>query len=241
MRLTTQGANTFPLWSPDGKRILFAGGAGYTRLLSAPADGSGASEPVMSGQKPLIPASWPAERLPLVFLTGSDHLEIWDRLMSGRGEPKPFLQTGFSLEDASLSPDGHWMVYSSDESGAEEIYVQAFPGPGEKHRISTAGGLNPAWARNGRELFYLDPRSSGRYAMMAMDFAAGGAFLASTPHALFEGTLETSSAVRSYDLTPDGQYFIILRREKTPDEHVSKLNVVLHWSEELKRRAPSNK
>jgi hypothetical protein len=162
--------------------------------------------------------------------------------LSGAGEPKRFRETEFSLTDAELSPDGHWMAYRSDESGRGEIYLQAFPGPGEKHRISTAGGINPAWARNGRELFYLVPRDSGKFAIMAVDFAIGGAFQAGSPHLLFEGQFRATVPLRSYDITPDGQHFIMLRSEKTPEEHVSKLNVVLHWSDELKRRvaAPKN-
>jgi serine/threonine-protein kinase len=237
-RLTSQGANTWPIWSPDGKRILFAGGTGGTQVLSLPADGSGAVEPIVSDQARLVPASWPAERLPLIYLTGPDPWEIWSRPTSGAGEPKRFLETRFAAVDADLSPDGRWMAYSSDESGGFEVYVQAFPGPGEKHRISTAGGANPMWARNGRELFYLQPLGSGKHAMMTVDFATSGAFRAGTPHVLFEGAMATTAPLRSYDVSPDGQHFILVRRDKTPDEHVSKLNVVLHWSEELKRRAP---
>jgi Tol biopolymer transport system component len=159
--------------------------------------------------------------------------------MSGPGESKRFLGTEFSSQDADLSPDGRWMAYTSNESGGEEIYVQGFPGPGAKHRISAAGGRSAAWARNGRELFYLEPRSSGRYRMMAVSFASGGAFQVGTAHALFEGQPRATVARRSYDVTPDGQHFVMVRLEKRPDEHVNKLNVVLHWSEELKRRAPS--
>jgi Tol biopolymer transport system component len=239
-RLTSEGANHWPLWSPDGRRILFSGGAGSTQLLSVAADGSGPVQQVMSGQKALYPASWPAERLPLVYLTNSEgHFEIWSRPMSGTGEPKRFLQTGFNLQYGDLSPDGRWLAYTSNESGANEVYVQAFPGTGEKHRISTAGGTSLAWARNGRELFYLEPRGPGKYAMMSVDFAAGGAFQADAAQALFEGTWFHTIYVRSYDVTPDGQHFIMLRPEKRVPEHVSKLNVVLHWSDELKRRAPA--
>jgi hypothetical protein len=144
------------------------------------------------------------------------------------------------LTDADLSPDGRWIAYRSNESGTNEIYVQAFPGAGEKHRISIAGGVNPAWARNGRELFYLERRTPGHYAMMAVDFVVGAAFQARTPHVLFEGEPITTTPLRSYDVTPDGQHFIMVHNEKRPEEHVTKLNVVLHWSEELKRRVPAN-
>jgi serine/threonine-protein kinase len=239
-RLTSHGINFYPLWSPDGKRILYSGGSGRMQLLEVPSDGSGGGEPVMSGLTLLVPASWPAEGLPLVYLAGQEHWEIWSRPMSRAGKPKRFLETGFQLPDAELSADGRWIAYVSNESGAEEIYVQAFPGPGEKHRISTAGGLNPAWARNGRELFYLEPQASGSVTMMAVDFAAGSAFHAGAPHTLFEGHFRRAHPRRNYDVDPDGQHFIMLRPAETlHEEHVSRLNVVLHWSEELKRRAPA--
>ncbi|HJT88852.1 MAG TPA: hypothetical protein VJ732_13375, partial [Bryobacteraceae bacterium] len=112
---------------------------------------------------------------------------------------------------------------------------------GEKHRISTAGGSNAAWARNGRELFYMEPRPSGKLAMMAVDFVPGGVFQAGPPHELFEGALTATTPLRNYDVTPDGQHFLMLRGEPPPDERVTRLHVVLNWFTELKRVSASGR
>ena len=234
-RLTTQGTNFFPLWSLDGKRVFFSGGAGFTQLLSVAADGSGTVETAVTGKLRLDPASWNGKWLVYLEAHPSQY-QIWTRPTSEREEPKRVVESEFSLMDGQLSPDGHWMAFRSNESGIYEVYVQAFPA-GEKHRISTNGGLSPAWSRNGRELFYLAPVAAGKLAMMAVDFATGGTYKAGVPHELFEGDLGTSFPLRNYDVTPDGQ-FIMLRTEPLPDQRVTKLNVVLNWFEELKERAP---
>jgi serine/threonine-protein kinase len=164
--------------------------------------------------------------------------------MSGQGEPKLFLESKFDVRDAQFSPDGKWLAYSSAESGTQEVYVQAFPGPGEKHLISTNGGLNPAWAPGGRELFYLSQcrrpgaRASMSCSMMAVDITSGGAFKAGAPRTLFEAGSSGSSPTRGYDVYPDGQHFIMAKYDDLPDQRVTRLNLVLNWFEELKRRAP---
>ena len=97
-------------------------------------------------------------------------------------KPQPFLRTPFNEEAPRFSPDGHWLAYISDESGRYEIYVQPYPGPGGKWQISTEGGTEPVWNRNGRELFY---RSGDK--MMAVDIATQPSFAAGKPRMLFEG------------------------------------------------------
>jgi serine/threonine-protein kinase len=242
-RLTSQGTNSWPLWSPDGKRILFSGGGlASTQLLSVAADGSSAPELVSTGKTVIVPASWSRDGKWLAYYEQDPQPQIWIRPMSGPGEPKRFVESEFNVTDGQLSPDGRWMAYVSDESGTTEVYVQAFPGHGEKHRISTAGGSNPTWARNGRELYYLQPMPSGKVAMVAVDFAPGDTFRVSIPRTLFEGKLKADYPMRNYDVTPDGQHFIMLHQEDPPDQRVTKLNVVLNWVDELHRRvATANK
>jgi serine/threonine-protein kinase len=248
-RLTSQGSNDYPTWSADGKRILYAGGpesTQSTQMLSIAADGSGAPETVMTGKATVMPVS--ATQSLLVYLELRDRkYEIWTRPLSGRGEPQRYAESKFNMSNAALSPDGHWMAYVSNDSGGNEVWVQAFPA-GERHRISTKGGVSPAWARSGRELFYLSGPAGGfrqgasgnnaPVALMAVDFTPGTVFRASVPHKMFEGNFRNSLPQRSYDVMPDDQHFIMIRLEELPDASVSKLNVVLNWAEELKKRAP---
>ncbi len=233
-RLTTQGNNWWPLWSPDGKRILFRGGPGETQILSMLADGQGAIETIATGKGRLTPASWSPDGRWLAYLVGNlDSTEIWVRPMSGPGEPKRFVESKFVVSDPQFSPDGRWMAYSSDESPIQ-VYVQAFPNPGEKHRISTDRGSNPAWARDGREVFYLNGSS-----MMAVDIASGTQFHAATPRTLFvlEGLRAGYPAAQLRRL-PRWSALYHRAAYPFPDQRVTKLNVALNWFEELKRRAP---
>jgi serine/threonine-protein kinase len=238
-RLTSEGSNDWPLWSPDGKRILFTGVADR-QIMSVAADGSGATEPAMKEKAEAIPASWSADGKWLAYLVFRDGRDqIWTSPMSAEGEPKPFLASpNFSYTHATFSPDGRWIAYGSNESGANEVYVQAFPGPGEKHSISNGGGTEPLWNPNGRELFYTVGAVGNKPKMMAVDIAPGVSFKAGPPHLLFEGTWGNTTPLRDYDIAPDGQHFIMARGDEVPDQKVTRLNVVLNWFDELKKRAP---
>jgi hypothetical protein len=240
-RLTSQGSNSWPIWSPDGKRVLFRGGTGGSQMLSVAADGSGSVETVFTGKGSVIPAS-ATEKL-LVYLESNEgKFEIWTRPLSGPGEPQRFTESKSNQLWAELSPDGRWMAYSSDESGEDELHVQAFPA-GEKHIISRDGGVMAAWARNGRELFYVRGAREAptKQSLMAVDFTPGPVFKAGTPHELFEFTWSNTTPLRSYDVTPDGRSFIGWRPGEQPDQRVTKLDIVLNWTDELKKRAPRTK
>ena len=133
-----------------------------------------------------------------------------------------------------LSPDGRWMAYASEESGRREIYVQAYPGPGGRWQISSDGGNEPLWSASGRELFY---RSGDR--MMAVDISTVREFLAGKPRKLFEGSYVRAAGgyVRAqYDVSPDGQRFLMLKAVEQITAPLTQIHVVLNWSDELKRR-----
>ena len=134
-----------------------------------------------------------------------------------------------------FSPDGRWLAYSSNESGRSEIYVQAYPGPGGKWQISTEGGTEPLWSRNGRELFY---RNGNR--MMAVDITTQPNFSAGKPKLFFEGQYEpTLVSNANYDISPDGQRFLMLKAIETEAAAPTQINVVLNWFEELKQKVPA--
>jgi serine/threonine-protein kinase len=232
----TQGSNDsndFPIWSADGKRILYWSPR-LTQVLSIAADGSGKPEIVMTGSKGFVAPVSATQSLVVYMELGNGKFEIWTRPLSGQGEPQRYVESKFNTFNAELSPDGHWMTYVMNDS-EDEVWVQAFPA-GERHRIST--GTGPAWARSGRELFFLSSSGAGRYALMAVDFTPGTVFKIGVPHKLFEANFLATMPQRSYDVMPDGQHFIMTRREEFPDQSVGKLNVVLNWAEELKKRAP---
>jgi hypothetical protein len=132
----------------------------------------------------------------------------------------------------SYDADNRWLAYVSNESGRNEVYIRAYPGPGGKWQISTDGGDAPIWARNGKELFYWNGDK-----MMAVDIAGDSALRAGTPHMLFEGKYEKVRVGRNYDVTPDGQRFLMIK-SGTGSGQTAQINVVMNWFEELKRRVP---
>ena len=182
--------------------------------------------------------SWTPDGQQLVFGevrpdTGFDILV----LQAGDRTARPFLRTPFNESTPRLSPDGRWLAYASDESGRQEIYVQPYPGPGGKWPISAEGGREPVWNRNGRELFY---RSGDK--MMAVDVATEPGFAAGKPRVLFEGPYEpTVFTVANYDVSPDGQRFLMLKRSEQAAAAPTQITLVLNWFEELKRRVPPPK
>ena len=131
-----------------------------------------------------------------------------------------------------FSPDGHWVAHRSDVSGRNEIYVQPFPGPGAKRQISTEGGGAHLWARDDRELFYMNGSQ-----MIAVDIETEPTFRAGTPRLLFEGGVLSrgTGSTATYDVTADGQRFVMLRNVSSE----ARINIVQNWFEELRQRVPT--
>jgi serine/threonine-protein kinase len=164
-------------------------------------------------------------------------LDIWVLRLQGDRKPRPFLQTPSNEYKPVFSPDGRWVAYGSDETGRQEIYVRPFPGPGGKMQISTDGGTEPMWARNGRELFY---RNGDK--MMVTAVETRPVFAAAKPKLLFEGHYGTGIGgfEPDYDVSPDGQKFLMIKASEQ-ESAATQLNVVLNWSDELHRLAPARK
>jgi Tol biopolymer transport system component len=237
-RLTFEGNNNLvPIWTPDGKRLAFISNKeGPENIFWQLADGSGGLERLTTSDYTHVPHSWSPDGQLLAFVEVSPTTgwDIWV-LRVGDRKTQPFLRTPFNESVPRFSPDGRWLAYISNESGRFEIYVQPYPGPGGKWQISTEGGTEPAWNPNGRELFY---RSGDR--MMAVDIATQPGFAAGKPRMLFEGPYEPAPITNpNYDVSPDGQRFLMLKPVEREQAVPTQINVVLNWFEELKRRVPT--
>jgi serine/threonine-protein kinase len=231
-RLTFEGDNFSPIWTPDGKRVTFSSNrAGPSNIFWTPADGSGTAERLLESDFDEVPSSWSPDGRMLAFTeyhpdTGAD---IWVVAIRGDREPRPFLRTPFNEWGAMFSPDGRWLAYTSDESGRPEIYVQAFPRPGRKWQISTEGGTEPIWGRNGRSLFY---RQGDKLLTVAV--ATKPAFRAAKPELLFAGPYLAATAVYlpNYDVTPDDERFLVISQGEE-QASAKELHLVLDWFAEL--------
>jgi serine/threonine protein kinase/Tol biopolymer transport system component len=238
-RLTFQGRTNYnPLWTRDGKRIAFTSIGPDGGVFWQLADGSGGFEELnkLAG----TPNSFSSDGQLLTYergaVTGGREIGV---LRLGDRSQSSFLRSQFNQGAAQFSPDGRWLAYASDETGRFEIYLQPFPGPGGKSQISAEGGTEPAWNPNGRELFY---RSGNK--MMAVEIAEQPNLSAGKPKVLFTGQYQPSPnpvPTANYDVSPDGQRFLMVKPSGQDQAAPTQINVVLNWFEELKQKVPAGK
>ena len=153
--------------------------------------------------------------------------DIWLQTLDGKRTSHPWLETPFREYAAAFSPDGKWIAYMSDESGSQEVYVRRFPGASGRWQVSTHGGAQPWWRRDGKELFYLAPDGK----LMASSVKTGRlTFETGTPEALFNTGITTSFVDRrnQYVVTRDGQRFLV--NVSAEDENSAPITVVLNWN-----------
>ena len=240
-RLTTDPANDFaPLWTPDGQRVVFQSDReGKTGLFWKLADGTGEAEHLMSGREGttfLFPETWSADGKTLVYWEFNQGPDIGILLMEGERTSEPLLATEFVEAGPAISPDGGWIAYFSDETGQAQVSVQRFPDLGERVTVSTDGGREPVWSRDGRELFFRGPRG-----MMVVPVETEPTFRAGDPEVLFQQRYFDFLASRTYDVFPDGQRFLMIKEGPATDDGsvpLAQITVVLNWFEELKRLVP---
>jgi serine/threonine-protein kinase len=240
--LGTVGAS-WPQWTPDGQRLTYAhphstsNGSGQS-IYWERADGSGEEQPLTPETiLNAYPSSWSPDGRVLAFqrLSAKDGscCEIWSLPVDEAGKPGeahqvPGVGRGFA---PAFSPDGHWLAYTSPESGSVQIFVVPFPGPGGKWQISTGSGFDPRWSKSVHELFYVDG-----HALIAVPYSVEkGSFQPGKPEQLFADRFEMRAPLGSYDVTPDGQHFVMLQLTGGRTAAASGPTVALNWIDQARQ------
>jgi len=236
-RVTSNGDATDPRWSPGSDRIAFASNVrltGNTDLYEVAPDGNGSVKPlVISGHQNKLPLDWSKDGRLLLFQsqegTSKSVVNLWVYSFDGGGHSAPYLVTEFNKTGARFSPDNRLVAYRSDLSGRDEIYVDTFPNPTVRTQVSASGGSDPAWRRDGKELFYI--AADGK--LMAVPVKTAPTFQAGPPVALFEVPPASRELTTPYEPSADGQRFLIAN--PLPGTERSPIIVTLNWTADLKK------
>ncbi len=229
-RLTFAGGNNnFPLWSPDGRYVVYNAEKGRApNIFRRPWDGSGVEERLTDDPNTQTPLSFTPDGKMLSFEQNGD---IWILPLDGNRKPYPFITSPANEVGGIFSPDGKWMAYASNESGKFEIYVTAFPRREGNWQISNGGGTAPIWSRDGKELFFTNGAS-----LMVVRITGGSTFDFSEPRKLCD--IPPSTVV--WDISPNGQY-LLARVAQADNVTLPRLEVVTEWFQEVKEKAKANK
>jgi Tol biopolymer transport system component len=253
-KLAGAGRSSTPVWTSDGQRITYGGGAkGPNNIWWIRADGTGEAELLVQSTQNIEAAGWASDgREFLYYEIPTDAVvvqrsgpSIWARDVIGKGQSRkisgPFATTG----GADVSPDGRWIAYHSGEAGQIEVYVDAYRGPGARVQVSTKGGWSPIWRADGRELFYArSPGGPSQTSTSAVDIMAVAVTTDPTltfgaPRKLFSGQFSMNAPARGWDVSGDGRRFLLLQARVRAPDVVREITVVQNWVEELKRLVPT--
>jgi Tol biopolymer transport system component len=227
-----EGGNRSPVWSPDNRQIAFGSARdGPFQLYRKTVDG-GAEELLTGGPYGKILQDWSADGQHLLYLEEhpQTYLDLWALPLQGDRKPIPVLRTPFADGRGRFSPDGKWIAYGSSESGANETYVRSFPSSGDRLQVSTQTGLDPVWRGDGRELFYIQ---GGNLVMAVGIQARPGGLQIDAPRELFSTSIVIPVIDSRYDVTADGQRFLVL--ERVGGNEAGTLTVLANWEAGLRR------
>lgn len=246
-RLTFGGRNTYPVWSPDGRRVTFQSDReGDDGIFWQLADGTRPAERLSKPDSLVrhVPEAWSPDGKTLTFAAIPPFDARIFTLSTDNAHTLKPLWANLPAQQTAFSPDGKWLTYTSTETGNRpEIFVQPFPPTGAKYQISTEGGRTPLWAPDGTQLHYWAHLS---LQLVAVDirtqptFSIGNRVVLPIDAIFFTGVL----GARNYDLTPDGKQFVVVTSADSTARDSNRLppqqiNVVLNWSEELKQLVPT--
>ncbi len=209
-RLTLDPADDInPVWSPDGTRVAFTTyRKGNADIYVKNANGVGAETPLLESSNDEIVEDWSKDGRYIAYLSGPDNFQdIYALPLTGDKKPFPVVQGKFQKNEPQFSYDGKWLAYTSEESGRFEVYVISFPALDQKLKVSTAGGGQPRWRRDGKELYYRALDSD----ILAVEIKAGGKLESGVPHVLFRARTGGAGVPTRHQLavTPDGQRFLL--------------------------------
>ncbi len=234
-RFTFEGDAHDALWHPDGRRIYFSleNENGVRQVSMRRIDEDGPAHLLHPPTNEIeVPRAISLDGTMLAVSrtnpeTGGD---IWIYPLVG-GEPRPFVTSPFNEDSPAFSPDGRWIAYTSNESGAVEVYVRPWPSTGEKFQVSIQGGNGPLWSRDGRSIVYVENRR-----ILAVDVQTGSGFKAGRPRLFVEGNFSFTRP-GNYDLAADGRRMVLVERSGTALPTIE-LRAVQGWTRELARRVP---
>jgi len=244
-RLTLDpGFSWFSAWSRDGKQVAYSANRGGSfGIYRKAASGAGQEELLLGATTSgAAPSSWSPDGRFLLYQTGnsqafggSENQDIFLLPLTGNPQertPVPFLQTPFRERNAQFSPDGKWVAYQSNESGRDEVYIQAFPSTGAKWQVSNNQGTQPRWRGDSRELFFMSETTQRMW--VAGIRASAGRVEIETPQPLFP-VLGFPGPSYVYDVTPDGQRFVVVSPPGAGAQGTSAINIISDWQAELKK------
>lgn len=233
-RLTFEGVSAqVPVWTRDGKTIAYTTNRHGGDLYAKASSGLGGEEMLVESDDFKIPIDWTRDGKLLIYMNfaGGKGPRLWIHQTAPEKKEYPLLRTNFSEEHGELSPDGQWLAYQSEETGKDEIFVVPFPSLSSKWQVSTNGGEQITWRRDGKELFYMAP--DRKLMAVAVDFT-GGAFKPGLPRELFATSVTSAHhAFRQYDVTPDGQKFVI---NTALEQNLEPITFYSNWESELKKK-----